>query len=214
MGCYVYGPTVVYGTGYYYAPWYGAYYYPRPVTYGFGMSYNPWTGWGMSYGYSTGGLTVHVGVGGWWGPPVYHPAYRPPYNHYYGGRPVVINNNVNINNFNRTSNNLYNNRNDVVSRDKVSNRPTASTGAGNNRLPNDVHSDRDGNVYKRDAQGGWQQRDNNQWKTSNQNRDASSLNNMQQSRDRGAMQNNSFQQSMPNRGGGMSGGGSRGGRKR
>ena len=26
MGCYVYGPTVVYGTGYYYSPWYGPYY--------------------------------------------------------------------------------------------------------------------------------------------------------------------------------------------
>lgn len=34
MGCYVYGPTVVYGTGFYYATWYGSVYYPRPVTWG------------------------------------------------------------------------------------------------------------------------------------------------------------------------------------
>ena len=49
-GSYVYGPTVIYGTGYYYKPWYGTYYYPRPVTYGFNMHYNPWTGWSMSVG--------------------------------------------------------------------------------------------------------------------------------------------------------------------
>ncbi|PWT97438.1 MAG: hypothetical protein C5B52_13825 [Bacteroidetes bacterium] len=85
MGCYVYGPTVVYGTGFYYAPWYGAAYYPRPVTWGFGMSYNPWYGWSMSVGFSTG--YMHVGFsfgmgGGWYGPPMYYPPYRPPY---YGG---------------------------------------------------------------------------------------------------------------------------------
>ncbi|NOR76119.1 MAG: carbohydrate-binding family V/XII, partial [Draconibacterium sp.] len=51
---YVYGGVVVYGTGYYYRPWYGAYYYPRPVTYGFGVHYNPYTGWGFSVGVSYG----------------------------------------------------------------------------------------------------------------------------------------------------------------
>ena len=45
VGCYTYGPTVVYGTGYYYNPWYGPYYYPRPVTYGMSMYYNPYMGW-------------------------------------------------------------------------------------------------------------------------------------------------------------------------
>jgi len=29
MGCYVYGPTIVYGTGFYYRPWYRTIYYPR-----------------------------------------------------------------------------------------------------------------------------------------------------------------------------------------
>jgi hypothetical protein len=69
MGCYVYGPTVVYGTGYYYSPWYGPYYYPRPVTYGFSMHYNPWTGWGMGFHYSTGWFNFSFYGGGYWGPP-------------------------------------------------------------------------------------------------------------------------------------------------
>ncbi|HEY6170890.1 MAG TPA: carbohydrate-binding family V/XII, partial [Candidatus Kapabacteria bacterium] len=53
-GTYVYGPTVVYGTGYYYYPWYGAYYYPRPYTYGYGMAYNPYYGWGMHVAFHIG----------------------------------------------------------------------------------------------------------------------------------------------------------------
>ena len=52
VGCYPWGPTVVWGTGYAYRPWYGAYYYPRPVTWGIGVSYNPWTGWSMGFGWS------------------------------------------------------------------------------------------------------------------------------------------------------------------
>jgi hypothetical protein len=81
MGCYVHGGVVVYGTGYYYRPWYGAVYYPRPVTYGFSVRYNPYYGW--SFGVSVGGphvrVTVGWGGGGWWGPPYYRPPYhRPP----------------------------------------------------------------------------------------------------------------------------------------
>ncbi|MEX1131892.1 MAG: hypothetical protein WEC15_01595 [Flavobacteriales bacterium] len=106
-GCYVYGPTVIYGTGYAYQPWYGAVYYPPPVTYGFNMHYNPWTGWSMGMTASNGFMTVHVGgyPGGWWGPPMYRPPYhRPPY-HYGGGgyygrggnNTVNIDNSTNIN---------------------------------------------------------------------------------------------------------------------
>ncbi len=83
-GCYVYGGTVVYGTGYYYRPWFRRLYYPRPWTWGFGVHYDPWTGW--SLGYSTGWWRprgwfaynnwerVHEG---WWGPVGYRPLYRP-----------------------------------------------------------------------------------------------------------------------------------------
>jgi hypothetical protein len=125
MGSYVYGPTVVYGTGYYYNPWYGPYYYPRPVTFGFSMHYNPWTGWSMGFSMSYGFFTFgfYGGGGGYWGPG----AYRPPY--YGGGNNVFINNgDINID----RSNNIYNKRNDVSTRDvqrgdrgTASNRPTA-----------------------------------------------------------------------------------------
>ena len=87
-GCYVYGGTVIYGTGYYYYPWYGAVYYPRPCTYGFSMHYNPWTGWSMGIHYSSGWF--HVGIygghyGGCWGPHIYRPPFYHPPHHYHGG---------------------------------------------------------------------------------------------------------------------------------
>ncbi|MEI8074666.1 MAG: hypothetical protein WCH78_07955 [Bacteroidota bacterium] len=153
MGGYLYGPTVIWGTGWYYRPWYGAMYYPRPVTFGFGMSYNPYTGWGMSYGMSFNAGWFHFGIGfggygyggGWFGPPMYRPPYGGWGYHggYYGGgygRPgggnnIVINNpNININrpynNINNRpgnnrpgSNNLYNNRRDVISTNNVDRRP-------------------------------------------------------------------------------------------
>jgi len=146
MGCYVYGPTVVYGTGYYYTPWYGPYYYPRPVTYGFSMHYNPWTGWSMGFHYSSGFFSFHAyGGGGYWGCPGYRPPYYPPYHGgMYGGRgPTYINGDVNIN-IDR-SNNIYNKRNDVSTRDVqrgqgANSRPGVSTndktrGRGSNSNP-------------------------------------------------------------------------------
>ena len=87
VGCYVYGGTVFYGTGYYYNPWYGPYYYPRPVTYGFSMRYNPYYGWSVGFHYSAGWFNYsvyHGGYhGGYWGPPM----YRPPYYHHPGYPP-------------------------------------------------------------------------------------------------------------------------------
>ena len=82
-GCYVFGNTVVYGTGYHYRPWFHRFYYPRPLTWGFGVHYDPWTGW--SIGMSTGwwrpaGWFAYNWRGmhpGWWGPVGYRPAYRP-----------------------------------------------------------------------------------------------------------------------------------------
>jgi len=95
MGNYIYGPTVVWGTGWHYRPWRGRYYRPRPATWGFGMHYNPWTGWSMSFGlgfnvgwYHYGYSRPHYG-GGWFGPPAYRPPHRPwGWNGgYYGNRP-------------------------------------------------------------------------------------------------------------------------------
>ena len=82
-GCYVYGGTVVYGTGYAYRSWYRHSYFARPWTWGFGVHYDPWTGW--SLGVSVGWGAPHGWIAyntrttsaGWWGPVGYRPAYRP-----------------------------------------------------------------------------------------------------------------------------------------
>lgn len=239
MGCYVYGPTVVYGTGYYYSPWYGPYYYPRPATYGFSMHYNPWTGWSMGFHYSSGWFNFSMyGGGGYWGPPMHRPPYYPPYRGgMYGGRgPTYIHNDNDIN-IDR-SNNIYNRRNDVSTRDvqrgqNAQSRPSASTrdqNIGQNRNPqvgqqpannagprrnNDIYSDKSGNVYKRSNDGNWNQRSGNEWKQTQQ---SSQMDREHQNRQRSAQQNSNFQQM--NRGGNMGGsyrgGGARagGGRRR
>ncbi len=85
---YRYHGTVVYGTGYYYRPWYRTYYYPRPVTYGYGVHYNPYSGWGFSTGISYGwiGYTYHRSpyyYTTWWGPAGYRYGYRHGYYHGY-----------------------------------------------------------------------------------------------------------------------------------
>jgi hypothetical protein len=134
-GCYIYGPTVVYGTGYPYVPFYGPYYYPRPVTFGFSMHYNPWYGWSMGFSMSYGMFTFSFGgpmgyPGGCWGPPMYHPPYHAHYSHYYGARPPAYrrgNTTINIDN----SRNIYNNRNDGSAR--PSQQPSVSTRPAGNR---------------------------------------------------------------------------------
>ncbi len=190
-GCYVYGPTVVYGTGYWYRGWVGPYYYyPRPVTYGFHVRYNPWYGWsfGFSWGYgpftfgfSTGGRYSYWGPrgpGGWWGP---------------GGYPRYGDVNINTGDINigrrplpGRGDNIYNrpeNRDRIASRDMVA-RDRADRGLGAQRpgtgdrpqtrpeiqqprvapdRENNVFTDRDGNVYRR-SQEGWERRESDGWR--------------------------------------------------
>jgi hypothetical protein len=92
VGSYVYGPTVVYGTGYRYRPWYGASFYARPYTWGFGVRYVPW--WGYTWFDDPYSDFLWVGWGwgsshhhhhhhhdcppGWYGPAGPRPVYRPP----------------------------------------------------------------------------------------------------------------------------------------
>ena len=232
MGCYVYGSTVIYGTGYYYNPWYGPYYYPHVVTYGYSMHYNPWTGWSMGYHYSSGYFSVHV-HGGYWGPHAYHPPYHPHYGGgMYGRGPTYINGDVNINT--GRTNNIYNNRNGVSTRDVKrgdASRPTTrdtqnknrNSSSGNKSAPstrdtkNNVYTDKSGNVYQRNDNGNWQERNNNnQWQNADKS-NASQMDKSHQQRERSAAGNQSFQQM--NGGGNMGGsfnrgGGGGGGRRR
>lgn len=142
LNTFIYGPTVVYGTGFYYEPWFGSYYYPRPYTWGFRMHYNPWMGWSMGFGYDYGWFNMGFGInlwsgwgGGWWGPVGYRPPYRmygAGYRNYgyYGNRPFAGNamrSNVRYNNF---STNIYNNRRDVITRNNIVNRNNAVSNNG------------------------------------------------------------------------------------
>ena len=124
LNTYIYGPTVVYGTGFYYDPWYGGYYYPRPWTWGFNVCYNPWAGWSLGYGLGFGWFHFGLGFGyhsywggwaggGWWGPHVYRPAYTWNRNRAYGfyGTNFYRNRSVHVNSY-RT--NIYRNRSGVV----------------------------------------------------------------------------------------------------
>ena len=124
LNSYVYGPTVVYGTGFYYDPWYSGYYYPRPWSWGFNFGYTPYFGWGFGWGYNPGWFSYGFGFGygygyrgcGWWGPSFYHPAVwggwrggPRPYGFY--GANFAVRNSIHVN----YANNVYRNRGGVTS---------------------------------------------------------------------------------------------------
>lgn len=171
LNTFVYGPTVVYGTGYYYRPWYGNYYYARPYTWGFNMHYNPWTGWGFGFNYNMGWFNMgwggynSWGWGGWWGPSIYRPsycwapyygAYRGGYygHSYHGGNTYIVNN-VNV----YRNNNIYHSRSDVVTRDNhrlVSNNTNARPASArtfNNPRPSERTAGRNVNSSARPSVG-------------------------------------------------------------
>lgn len=166
---YVYGGVVVYGTGYYYRPWYGMYYYPRPVTYGYGVHYSPYTGWGFTFSMSVGwGFHAHYG----WGPRGYYHGYRRGYNHGYrhgyhhgyhrgysqgaraGYRAGQRSN----------SNNVYRNRSNGVKQTgnvrgaQARNTRPAKTRPSNKQ--NNMYTDKKGNVYQRDKNGNYNRKSN------------------------------------------------------
>ncbi|BFM22434.1 carbohydrate-binding family V/XII [Gilvimarinus japonicus] len=117
MWSFPYYGVPVYGTGWYYPPYWGHYYYPRPPTWGLHVGYNPWTGWNVGVSWSNGFFSFGASWGGGW-----HGPYRPwgCCGGWYGGGyhrpPVVINtgninigNNVNIGNRTHIKNNLNKN---------------------------------------------------------------------------------------------------------
>lgn len=206
--CYVYNGVVVYGTGYYYRPWYGHYYYPRPVTWGFGVHYNPWTGWGFSFGFSYGWMSwsFHPHRAGYWGPRGYYGGYRHGYHHGYrhgynrGYRAGYAAGNRNAHR------NVYNNRTTGVRRTGDINRSTASRSINNRARStgkaNNMFTDRSGNVYQRNNNGNYENRTNNrsrqtreQPSVTQQNRN--NTNNQIQQRDRSSQPQRSNRQVTP-----------------
>lgn len=175
-GSYVSSGCVVYGTGWYYRPWWGHYYYARPATWGFHVRWNPWYGWSFGLSYTNGPFRFTLGWGGgyhggWWGPARYRPypglaygaGYRAGYRAgawhgaYRGGRPVHYGN-TNINN------NIYarpGNRDRVVATTDRPN-PRPQPRVANDRA-NNVYTDRNGDVYRRNGDGSWDRRDQGGW---------------------------------------------------
>ncbi|VAW63124.1 Fibroin heavy chain precursor [hydrothermal vent metagenome] len=227
---YIYGPTIVYGTGYYYPGWSHHWYYPHPATWGYHARWNPYMGWGFGMSYSSGPFTFSIGYGGWyhggwWGPHHYYGyryAYRHGYRHaaYAGYRAGYRAGHRQV----RTQN-IYNSQ-----RNKARARPITQPA---NRLQtrpanraNNVYADRKGNVHRK-TNNGWQNRSHNSWQTAPRNNPSTKpnyqipkqtrpsqqqLQRNHQSRQSGAQRSQNFNRSR----GGMSGGGGRagGGRRR
>ena len=174
---YIYHGVPVYGTGWYYRPWWGPYhYYPRYRTWGFNVRYNPWYGWSFGLSYSTGRFTFSIGYGGyrggWWGPGGYR-GYRRGYHRgwHHGYRAGTrAGYQAGYRSAKRDSaRNMYQrpaNANRVAH--TAGARP--GTGTAQARSPNvsnranNVYTDKNGNVYRKQQDGSWQQRDGGNWK--------------------------------------------------
>jgi hypothetical protein len=181
---YVSHGCVVYGTGWWYRPYWGPrFYYPYHSTWGFHVRWNPWYGWSFGLSYSTGRFTFSIGFGGWggyryggwWGPGRYRPyprygygaGYRAGYRHGYrhgsaaGSRPRPT-----PYGSTRPNNNIYSRPGNS---DRVA-RTQDRAGTGTRQQPtvardraNNVYTDKSGNVYRRNDNGSWDRRDKGGW---------------------------------------------------
>jgi hypothetical protein len=161
----VLAPTgvVVYGTGYVYPPVYvGSLWYPPPVTYGFGAGFF----WGSVTGFAFGAAAGAI-WGGAWG--------------HWGGYGSYNNININnVNSYNHWSSNqvrstsFQQNRLTQQQRQQAQRDYDRRTGQLTpqqrsnlqNRAstrPNDTFAGKDGNAYRRGADGGWQQHGSGGW---------------------------------------------------
>jgi hypothetical protein len=166
-GCYVGGHTVVFGTGWHYPIWHGSLWFPRPVTWGVGVRYNHYSGsWKIALGAGGPsawmGLAVHpdwkghsapVGVGGWWGGVG------------YAHTQVDVHHNLSfVAHASRGAElNLYARRPEKLA--PVHSRAAERVKAPEpgKRAPNDVFTDRQGNAYRRPAEGEWEQHTPQGW---------------------------------------------------
>lgn len=182
----------VYGTGWYYPPYWGSFYYPRPYTWGFHVGYNPWTGWNFGVSWSNGFFTFGASWGGGWGG-AYRPwgccggwyggGYRPPVIINRGDinidrGDINIGNSINVGNraeignrIARNEGNLDLNRGNLYNRaeNRTRNAAPALTRENLNAArpalnrPNDVFTDRNGNVARR-VGNEWQTRESGAWR--------------------------------------------------
>ncbi len=175
---YIYHGVPVYGTGWYYRPWWSPYhYYPRYPTWGFNVRYNPWYGWSFGLSYSTGRFTFSIGSGGWyrsgwWGAGGYR-GYRRGYHRgwHHGYRAGTrAGYQAGYRSANRDSaRNMYQRQGNA---NRVAHTSGTRRGAGtaqarspnvSNRA-NNVYTDKNGDVFRKQQDGSWQQRDGGNWK--------------------------------------------------
>ncbi|KAA9134021.1 carbohydrate-binding family V/XII [Marinihelvus fidelis] len=192
MWSFPYYGVPVYGTGWYYPPYWGGAYYPRPPTWGFNVGYNPWTGWSFGLSWSNGFFNFGMSWGGGYPGP-----YRPwgccggwygggYHGGYHGGGNVIINtgdinigNNINIGNRTNISNRIGNDTrlNNLSKQNNLYNRPENRARKADpavvrrdlqNARPaqgklNNVYADRSGAVTRPNGDQ-WQVREDGQWK--------------------------------------------------
>ena len=205
----VLAPTgvVVYGTGYVYPPVYvGSLWYPPPVTYGFGAGFF----WGSVTGFAFGAAAGAVWGGAWghWGG---YASYNNininnynSYNHWSSNQ--VKSTNIQRD-YDRQTGRLTQQQRQQAQRDydrqtgqltpqqRSNAQNRASTLSNDSSLQNrastqsnDTFAGKDGNAYKRGADGGWQQHGSGGWNKANWSgagESASSLDRQQQARSYG-----------------------------
>lgn len=169
-GCYVYGGTVIYGTGYTYPFWFGTRFICHPWTWGFGARYDYYAGmWGYGAGflYTPGWFAARHDRHDWFGPQGYVD-YREMHTHY--NRAGLVSRNE-VRNVAVTRVNIYNRqenvkrnvfvhnevRNDV--RETPRNEPAQRAAP---RPENNVFVGPNGEVYRR-SENGWETRSDKGW---------------------------------------------------
>jgi uncharacterized membrane protein YgcG len=237
-GTYVYGGTVVYGTGYYYRGWYRTVYYAHPVTWGYSVHYSSVSGrWGVRVGYAAPGVWYSGravwGVGG-----IARRAYwRNEYedrrdwrrDRYDDRRDAKKDRRDAKKDRGRDRVDRRDDRRDRDGgqRDKVGDkrkdapRTQDRKARTDKKRQNNVYADRKGNAHRKTEQG-WQKRDKSGWSKPDRSYSGSgrsNLNRDNKARERGSQRTQNYQRSRSSggsRGSGISrsGGGGRGGGRR
>jgi hypothetical protein len=220
-GTYVYGTTVVYGTGYVYPGWYGTVYYARPVTWGYAVHYSSYGGWAVRVGYPAPGV--------WYGRRavrgIAHYARRDYWRDEYEDRrdrhrdeyddrrdsqkdryddrrdtqkDRYDDRGKKYDDSRDTQKERYDDRRDTQSGRQEDRPPTQERTAGTEtKRQNNVYADRNGNVQRKTDQG-WQQRDKSGWSKPDSSKSGagrSDLNRNYQARERGTQRTNDYRQS-------------------
>ena len=171
---YIYGSTIVYGTGYWWPGWSGYWYYPRPATWGYHVRWNPYTGWRFGLSYSSGPFTFSIGRGGWyrggwWGPSHYR-GYRHGYRHgYRRGAYAGYRAGYRAGQRQPKQQNIYRSQNNKVRATPTNMNSQRAKAKTNSKRANNVYTDRQGNVHRKTSQG-WQSHSQSGWQSTPQNK--------------------------------------------